>query len=1007
MDVHRPFSAYVVAALVGLGSCGFDDSEPLSPESALHSFRVAEGFRVELFATEPHVVDPVEIAFDERGGIYVAELLDNPDDPPSGSPPLSRIKYLEDSDGDSLVDRHTVFADRLLAVEGIAPWKGGLIAAAAPDILYLKDLDGDRKADLREVLYTGFTLGHVEGRLSNPRLGLDNWFYVVNHAYPGEVTSPKRPDDPPINVRNREFRFHPLRNLAEASTGNAQFGQSYNQWGHWFISHNTVHLRHTVIPPGYLQRNPYIVVEGAEQDVSDHGRPSAPVFSISPPQQWRIDRTAARNRRYAETRPGRIEQLEGYFTASCGATVYLGDAFPEQFRGSVFVGEGAGNLVHCDLVTPDGATYIASRWPSDAEFLASTDNWFRPVNFANAPDGNLYVVDYYRQYLEHPDFIPDSVKRRLNMDFRAGDTLGRIYRIVPEASLKRRPLRIDLGSASSRELVEFLTHPNGWHRRTAHRLLVERQDRTVIEPLQDLARKAAEPTARLHAIWILEGLESLGAEIIEEALVDDHPAIRENALRLAEEHLNRLGPHVLAATEDESPRVAFQATLTAGNLIPSEPVIAALGRVLARYPEDPWFRVAALSASADFAMPLLSTITGETAIFETSPSAPRRALLRDFARVISARHGTSQVSPLLALITAEGVLGDPAWKTAVLQGTADGLSLGRGSRLADGAAAERLQLLLTDDSEEVRAAAVALAPYVRLGDFVNRARVEALDENLGLERRILAVRALQGGAFDEVADALESILHGDAEIDLRSAAARALASFADSQVAGVLLAGWPGYPAAIRDIVAELLIRQRDRAAELADAILGGRIEPDDIPAITRIRFAQHPDAQLRARIAGRLKLDEGGRDAVVADHLGVLDLAGDPRRGKSVFERECSSCHLRRESRGRIGPDLAGVSNRSRESLLTSILDPSYAIEDRYRNHLLETVDGRFYDGILVAETEVSVTLRGEVEDVTVLKGDIAELRQSSVSLMPDGLEDAATDQELADLIVYLRAGL
>ena len=1007
MDVDRLFSACVVAALVGLGSCGFDDSGPLSPESALHSFRVADGFRVELFATEPHVVDPVEIAFDERGGIYVAELLDNPDDPPSGSPPLSRIKYLEDSDGDGVVDRHTVFADQLLAVEGIAPWKGGLIATAAPDILYLKDLDGDRKADLREVLYTGFALGHVEGRLSNPRLGLDNWFYVVNHAYPGEVTAPKRPDDPPINVRNREFRFHPLRNLAEVSPGNAQFGQSYNQWGHWFISHNTVHLRHTVVPPGYLQRNPYLVVEGAEQDVSDHGRPAAPVFSISPPQQWRIDRTAARNRRYAETRPGRIEQLEGYFTASCGATVYLGDAFPEQFRGSVFVGEGAGNLVHCDLVTPDGATYAASRWPSDSEFLASTDNWFRPVNFANAPDGNLYVVDYYRQYLEHPDFIPDSVKRRLNMDFRAGDTLGRIYRIVPEASPGRRPLRIDLGSAPSRELVEFLTHPNGWHRRTAHRLLIERQDRAVVEPLQDLARKAAEPTVRLHAMWVLEGLGSLDADIVEEALADAHPAVREHALRLAEEHLDRLGSHVLAATEDESPRVAFQATLTAGNLIPSEPVIAALGRVLAKYPEDHWFRVAALSAPANFAMPLLSTITRETAIFEKSPSAPRRALLRDFARVISARHQTPEVSRLLALITTEGVLGDTAWKTAVLQGTADGLSLGRGSRLADGAAAERLQLLLTDDSEEVRAAAVALAPYVRLGDFVNRARVEALDENLGLERRILAVRALQGGAFDEVADALESILHGDAEIDLRSAAARALASFADSQVAGVLLAGWPKYSAAIRDIVAELLIRQRDRAAELADAILAGRIEPDDIPAITRIRFAQHPDAQLRARIAGRLKLDEGGRDAVVADHLGVLDLAGDPRSGKSVFERECSSCHLRRESRGRIGPDLAGVSNRSRESLLTSILDPSSAIEDRYRNHLLETIDGRFYDGILVAETEVSVTLRGEVEDVTVLKGDIAELRQSSVSLMPDGLEDAATDQELADLIAYLRAGL
>ena len=343
----------------------------------------------------------------------------------------------------------------------------------------------------------------------------------------------------------------------------------------------------------------------------------------------------------------------------------------------------------------------------------------------------------------------------------------------------------------------------------------------------------------------------------------------------------------------------------------------------------------------------------------------------------------------------------------MLRGTADGLSLRQGRRLADPAAAERLQVLLTDDAEDVRAAAAALSVHVHLGDYVNRARVEALDRNLGLERRVLAVRSLQGGAFDEVADDLTSILHGDADVALRSAAARALASFADSRVAEELLAGWPGYPAAIRDVVAELLIRQRDRAAALADAILAGRIEPDDIPAITRIRFAQHPDAEIRARIEGRLQLGEGGRDVVVADHLVVLDLGGDPRRGESVFERECSSCHLRRESRGRIGPDLAGVSNRSRESLLTSILDPSYAIEDRYRNHLLETVDGRYYDGILVAETEISVTLRGEVEDVTVLKGDIAELRPSAVSLMPDGLEGAATDQELADLIAYLRAGL
>ena len=301
-------------------ACGTRESGPLSPGQALRTFRIAEGFRIELFAAEPHVVDPVEMVFDESGGVYVAELLDNPDDPPEGEAPLSRIKYLEDTDGDGRIDTHTVFADRLLAVEGVAPWKGGLIATAAPDILYLKDVDGDRKADVREVLYTGFALAHVEGRLSNPRLGMDNWFYVVNNSYPGEVVSPQRPDDPPVSVRSREFRFHPLRGLAEASTGGAQFGQTYNQWGHWFISHNTVHLRHTVIPPGYLDRNPFLPVESTAEDISDHGRPAAAVFPISRPQQWRIDRTRARQARYDETQPGRVEQLEGFFTASSGAT---------------------------------------------------------------------------------------------------------------------------------------------------------------------------------------------------------------------------------------------------------------------------------------------------------------------------------------------------------------------------------------------------------------------------------------------------------------------------------------------------------------------------------------------------------------------------------------------------------------------------------------------------------------------------------------------------------------
>lgn len=972
----------------------------------METFRIAEGFRIEIFASEPHVVDPVEMVFDESGGVYVAELLDNPDDPPAGESPLSRIKYLEDTDGDGRIDRHTLFADRLLAVEGIAPWRGGLIATAAPDILYLKDTDGDRRADLREVLYTGFPLAHVEVRISNPRLGLDNWFYVVNRSQPGRITSPRRPHDPPVDIRNREFRFHPLRGLAEPSTGDAQFGQAWNEWGHWFISHNTVHLRHTVIPPGYTERNPLFTVESAAEDISDHGRPAARVFPISEPQQWRIDRTAARQARYDQTQPGRVEQLQGYFSASAGATVYLGDAFPADFAGRVFVGEGAGNLVHCDVLTPSGPTYTAARWPLDADFLASTDRWFRPVNFSNAPDGNLYLLDYYRQYLETPDSIPEAVQRRLNMDFRAGDTLGRIYRVVPDRPLANRPLAVDLGSNSTEELVALLEHTNGWHRRTAHRLLLERQDSSATARLESVARDGRDPNSRLHALWVLEGLGSLGERLVSLALADEHPAVRENAIRLAEAFLPGLGGQILAATRDQNPRVAFQAALTAGNLPKSGHVVSALTGVLSRHPDDPWFRAAVLSAPSRFAFPVLKALTRASGVFESAPDG-RERLLGEFARVVAARYRAGELEELLAWVSGGGVPGGPNWTAATLEAMADGLALHRGRRLRSERAVRSLGQLFLHRSSSVRKAAAELAQYFDLGSRLDEMLADAVDVRLPVRKRVLALRALRGGSYEEVSEALSMVLASDPDPELRNEAAISLASFNHPAVGRTLLADWSGYTPTTRDTVADLLTRRRGPALSLADAIVAGRVEPLDIPAVTRIRLANHPDDGVRSRVEGRLALHAGDRDRVVEDHLGVIELPAEPKRGQVAFERECSSCHLRRASRGRIGPDLSGVSNRSRETLLTSILDPNQSIEERYRNHLLETRDGRFHDGILVAETETTLTLRGEATDVTVLKSEIVELRASRVSLMPEGLEDALSDQELADVIAYLRAGL
>lgn len=999
-------TSLAAAALWILASCGQRDAGPLSPQEALASFHIADGFRIELFAAEPHVVDPVELAFDENGAAYVAELADNPEDPPEGTPPLSRIKYLQDTDGDGVVDAHTVFADNLLAVEGIAPWRGGLIATAAPDILYLKDTDGDHRADIRETLYTGFALAHVEGRLSNPRLGLDNWFYVVNHGYPGEVTSPTRPEMPAVSVRDREFRFDPLSGAAEASTGDAQFGHDYNEWGHWFIAHNTVHLRHTVIPPGYLRRNPLLPVERAEQDISDHGRPAANVFPVSRPQQWRIQRTEARRRRYAETRPGREEQLEGFFTAASGTTVYTGDRFPSKLRGSVFVGEGNGNLVHCDLLTPIGPTYVASRWPSTEEFIASTDNWFRPVNFANAPDGTLYVIDYYRQYLEHPNFIPEAVQQRLDMDFRAGDDKGRIYRIVPDSSgsLARRDR---LGSLSSAKLAQQLEHPNGWHRRTAQRLLVERQDLAAVPDLQSIVLNHSRPAVRLLALWTLEGLDAVDPETLSSALDDPHPALRESALRLTERFPETFVERTVAATRDENPRVAFQATLSVGSLAQRDRSAAALADVLARFPDDRWFHAAALSAPPRMAASVLTALVDRQPKFFDNPTRERTSYLRSAAQVVAAQGNPAATDAVLRLLSGAEPLSNARWKIAALDGLGAGLSLHISGPSGSAVAGEAIGRFLEDPSEDLRAAASRVARHFDLASHVRRAAQLAQTPQSPLGERLAAARILQAGRYTDVADSLSSFLLDHSESDLRIEAARSIAAFEDPDAARTLINAWPIAPPALRDTIADALIRKREHALTFVEALRQGSIQPTEVPAVTLIRLAQHPSESVRQAAAGIEPPDERDRGRVIVEHLAVLELSGNSQRGAEVFQRECADCHLSRAQRGRIGPDLSGVANRSKEDLLTSILDPSYAIEDRYRNNLLETTDGRFLDGILVSETSATVTLRGELEDISVFKTDIADLRESDVSLMPEGLEESLTQQEMADVISFLQAGL
>ncbi len=393
-------------------------SGPRSPSESLKAFALADPeLTIELVAAEPDVTSPVAIAWDEDGRLYVAEMIDYPVAPAAG-----RIRRLEDRDSDGRYEHATVFADGLPFPNGVLPRFGGVLVTAAPNIWFFQDRDGDGRAEDREVMLTGFGEGNTQLRVNGLFWGLDNRIYVANGRSGGAVHSPR---DPPgwtvsIGLRDLRFSFLPLIGparlqwvaRAEAIAGFSQFGLAHDDWGNRFPSWNTIPIRHVVIEQQSLDRNPYLAETSSVAtilDPADGGR----IFGISPAQA-RFNRESV-----------------AYFNASCGPTIEQGNLLPDRYHGDAFVCEPLANLVHRRVMEPSGVTFVARRAEQGREFLASSDPAFRPVNLATGPDGALYIVDMYRELVEHPQFVPESARGAV--DFRRWHDRGRIWRIRPKA----------------------------------------------------------------------------------------------------------------------------------------------------------------------------------------------------------------------------------------------------------------------------------------------------------------------------------------------------------------------------------------------------------------------------------------------------------------------------------------------------------------------------------------------------------------------------------------------
>lgn len=988
---------WIIAACLLAASCSRKqaniDQPPKTPQESLAAIQLSEDFQVDLFATEPHVVDPVDMAWDENGKIYVAEMLDYPDDPPPGKPVRSRIRVLEDKNGDGVIDSSYIYADKLLQVSGLMPWKGGLIVGAAPDIIYLKDKDGDGAAEVRQVLYTGFPTVNPEGRITNFKLGIDNWIYAANNGADAKVTKPGQTGEP-LLLRGADMRFNPITGVAERASGPAQYGLTMDDWNNRFITQNTVHLRHALVPAEYLSRSQYLEVGAVSQDISPDAKGQTPMFPLTKPQQWRVQRTALRQDRYKETNPGRVEHLQGYFTAASGSVVYNGDAWPEAYYGSIFTGDVSANLVRRETLEPNGVTFLSKPAKDGTEFLASTDVWFRPSHFANAPDGNFYVLDMYREYIETPESIPEEIKKGLN--FWSGDDKGRIYRIKSKQPRKQRPLTVQLGKMSSAELVKLLEETNGWHRDTAHRLLFERQDKSVAPLLAAMVAESKMPQARLHALWLLQGLGALQSADVVKALKDSHAPIREHAVKLSEAFLANtpaLRGQLFSLAGDPGLRVRYQLAFTLGQ-IDTPAARNLLGKLIAEHGEDRWFRVGVLTSVANKPAEFLRVLQAQKKGLEHAD------FLQQLAQVIGARKVKTEIETLLEVASNE---------PAAFNGLARGLKLAGGPRLASPKSEAVFRRVLSTGSENVQLAAWTAARSFDMPGVFAKALIDAADDAAPSVARVAAIRALGGVESAKSLPVLEKILAGNPTAEVQAAAVAATGETGDAKAPRLILAVWKSLRAEARTRAVGALVGRKEWIPKLLAAVESNQIEAAGVDMGARARLLENSDPELAKKAKALFASGSSDRAKIMAEFKEAATLAGDAVRGKAIFDENCARCHMPRKQGGRVGPDLSGVNNKTKEELLKAILDPSAAIEPRFVNYMVTAKDGQVYDGVIANETPAAITLRGGTEegDQTILRRNVAEVRASAISLMPEGLEKTVNKKDMADLISYLRAGL
>jgi putative membrane-bound dehydrogenase-like protein len=987
----------------------------LDPQAALAAFEVLPGFRVELVAAEPLVVDPVAFAFDAKRRLWVVEMRDYSE---MEDERLGRVARLVDEDGDGRMDHRSTFVEGLSWPTAITCWKDGVIVAEPPHLWFFRDTDDDGVCDQRENWGTGFQRNNVQGLVNSFRWTVFGSIHGATSSAGAEVVGLVA--QPSILLRGRDFEIDPRGPFLTPTSGGGQHGMSFNRWGDKFVTSNSDHLQQVLLVDGYRVGSGAIDLPPARQSIAVDG-PQAEVFRSSPVEPWRIVRTQLRA---AGLVPGVVEgggRPAGYFTGATGTCIVdreLGFGSPEY--DTALVCDVGSNLIHRKRLVPGDLFFKGERMDAGKELLRSKDIWFRPVQLGDGPDGCVYVADMYREVIEHPKSLPPVIKKHL--DLNSGNDRGRIWRIVP-TERKSMPFPPDLTALNPDELVAVLNHPIGWQRLTASRLLLEKSAHTSPQREQGAITRTGNENAKSEGPFAAaagryaEGWSDLPQKLRGFLMSGPKPAawpvalhllgktngLNEQVVRMALGHPDpRVRQHGVIALESMNPELqqAFQGFLE-GLVIQKEssPVLRLQLALSAQRFPDPTRR-AVLKGIIKIDTGVSPWMTSAVAISSGSGTQFTELCLDAFPDQVIPQAWLRALIQMLAdqRTTLEADVIDERLKRVISRPQQRRLVLGLLTELPKRSMAEKLAERLFDSMDFAYSTAAEACRYGRLEQIATPAQL------------LTAARWSRLGREEDALPCLEGLLHPSRSQAVQMLAVESLAWRGGPKEMETLIGKWSQLSGLQRAKAWTTISHSSQGLDLLATAIDKQLFNPVFLAPDQQQFLRAHPNLAVRSRFEPLLSR---GQREVVADLLKRYQSAIQEARsestkaqGQGVFVKVCASCHRWENVGVDVGPLLGGnVREKTAEQLLMAILDPSREVEAKYWAYTVVLADGRVFSGLLEEEGLDAIVLRSPGGDRhRLVRSEIETMTQSGKSLMPEGLEQQISPEEMRSLIGFLK---